>query len=293
MVAILYLSRSMIGGWASFTAHLSLTTGWKIYRLTKRTEKNERSFGYGCTYRNVSKIPDGPILVSAVGKHFIPHLKTLPDGTTLVIHDPTEFRSKIVCNELMRFRVVVIRESMKQLLPNAIFLRHPFFQFPKTERQPTHPVSISRIDFDKNSHLLVEANALGAGIAIWGFANRLYLHHSGIDLGAAYRGQFAKSFSAVGEILSTASHVVDMSTIFRDGGGSQYTFLEAIYFGVPLILHKRWVEHPNSIFKDGVNCRAVETGAELAEALKLPPLFAGELLEPHLTVSWRGLFPSA
>jgi hypothetical protein len=84
-----------------------------------------------------------------------------------------------------------------------------------------------------------------------------------------------------------------MSTIFRDGGGSQYTFLEAIYFGVPLILHKRWVEHPNSIFKDGVNCRAVETGAELAEALKLPPLFAGELLEPHLTVSWRGLFPSA
>ena len=129
-------------------------------------------------------------------------------------------------------------------------------------------------------------------IEIWGFVNRLYLHHSGLDMGSAYKGRFPKSFTAISEILSGASHVVDLSTICRDGGGSQYTFLEAIYHGVPLILHKKWIEHPNSIFKDGVNCRAVSNAVELVDALKMPPLLATELLEPHLTVSWLSLFPS-
>lgn len=299
MVAILYLSKVMIGGWASFTAHLSLTTGWKIYRLCKREERCERPFGWNCSYRNISTLPAEPIIISALGKHYVPHLKGLPDGTTIVIHDPTELKPS-VWEEIQRFRVIVIRESMLAHIPNAVFMRHPFypffptdfpFQFLKTEK-PQRPVSVSRIDWDKNIGILVEANAMGAGIEIWGSVNRLYIHHAGLDMGASYKGRFAKTFGAISQILSGATHAIDLSTICRDGGGSQYTFLEAIYHGVPLILHKKWVEHPKSIFKDGVNCRAVSNALELVQALKMPPLLATELLEPHLSVSWLSLFPA-
>jgi len=288
----------MIGGWATFTAHLSLTTGWKIYKISKREERCERPFGYNCSYRNLSALPAEQIIVAALSKHYVDVLKTLPDGTTIVIHDPTELKPSVWV-EIQRLRVVVIRESMLKHIPSAVFLHHPFyfflphpfFQFTiPEETRPRHPVSISRIDWDKNTNLIVEANEKGAGIEIYGFVNRLYLHHANINLGDTYRGKFEKSFSAIGKILAGASHVVDLSTICRDGGGSQYTFLEAIRFQIPLILHRKWVSHPNSIFKDGVNCRAVETADELVEALKMPPLLANELLEPHLLVSWRALF---
>ena len=43
--------------------------------------------------------------------------------------------------------------------------------------------------------------------------------------------------------------VVDMSIIKGDGGGTQYTFLEAIYHDCALILHKEWVEAGDT-FKD-------------------------------------------
>jgi hypothetical protein len=246
----------------------------------------------------LAALPAEPIIVAALSKHYLDVLKMLPDGTTIVIHDPTELKPS-VWTEIQRLRVIVIRESMLRHIPNAIFLHHPFyyflphpfFQFAAEEERPRRPVSISRIDWDKNFDIIVEANAAGAGIEIHGMVNRLYVHHANIVLGSAYRGRFPKSFSAIGEILAGASHVVDLSTICRDGGGSQYTFLEAIRFQIPLILHKKWVSHPNSIFKDGVNCRAVETAEELVEALKKPPLLASELLEPHLTVSWRALFP--
>ena len=47
-----------------------------------------------------------------------------------------------------------------------------------------------------------------------------------------------------------------MSIIKEDGGGTQYTFLEAMYHDCNLILHKEWVEKGN-IFVDKKNCYVV------------------------------------
>ena len=47
-----------------------------------------------------------------------------------------------------------------------------------------------------------------------------------------------------------------MSIIKGDGGGTQYTFLEAIYNDCILILHKEWVE-AGDLFKDKHNCYVV------------------------------------
>ena len=57
-------------------------------------------------------------------------------------------------------------------------------------------------------------------------------------------------------LLHNCEYVVDMSIIKGDGGGTQYTFLEAIYNDCILILHKEWVE-AGDIFKDKYNCYVV------------------------------------
>jgi hypothetical protein len=59
-----------------------------------------------------------------------------------------------------------------------------------------------------------------------------------------------------------------MSTIKNDGGGTQYTFLEAEYHGCGLILHKNWCNVANSVYKHGINCYAVSNEQELIDALK-------------------------
>ena len=58
------------------------------------------------------------------------------------------------------------------------------------------------------------------------------------------------------DLLDNCAFVIDMSIIVGDGGGTQYTFLEAIYHNCALILHKDWVEKGN-IFKNGYNCFVV------------------------------------
>ena len=61
--------------------------------------------------------------------------------------------------------------------------------------------------------------------------------------------------------------MIDMSVIKGDGGGTQYTFLEAIYHDTVLILHLDWIDK-GTTFKSGINCIGVSTGEELAEFIE-------------------------
>ena len=87
---------------------------------------------------------------------------------------------------------------------------------------------------------------------------------------------------------------MDLSVIKNDGGGTQYTFLEAIHQGCTLILHKKWVNQKKSIFKNGVNCLAVETPEELASIFNNTSIIktnlinksAKKLLKNHTKVIW-------
>ena len=60
--------------------------------------------------------------------------------------------------------------------------------------------------------------------------------------------------------------MIDMSTIKEDGGGTQYTFLEAIYHDCVLILNNNWISKGN-LFQSGVNCLGISNEQELAEIL--------------------------
>ena len=86
--------------------------------------------------------------------------------------------------------------------------------------------------------------------------------------------------------------MIDLSAIHNDGGGSQYTFLEAIYQGAALVLNEKWVANTNSVFKDKYNCFVVKDEKDLVKLLKKWPGVtkirnnAKKLLQPHIDVSW-------
>ena len=54
--------------------------------------------------------------------------------------------------------------------------------------------------------------------------------------------------------------MVDLSEIPEDGGGTQYTFLEAVYNNCAIVLNRKWIESVDKKyrdFKEGYNCYAV------------------------------------
>ena len=58
--------------------------------------------------------------------------------------------------------------------------------------------------------------------------------------------------------------MIDMSIIKGDGGGTQYTFLEAIHHNTLLILHNEWIDQ-GDLFQSGINCIGVSNDLELSE----------------------------
>ena len=104
-------------------------------------------------------------------------------------------------------------------------------------------------------------------IHIFGAENRLYVHHKlkDLDFPKYWKGKFPKTLPIQYEnkdILNNCKFVVDMSIIKGDGGGTQYTFLEAIYHKCALILHHEWVSKGDIFIKD-YNCYVVgENGEE-------------------------------
>ena len=95
-----------------------------------------------------------------------------------------------------------------------------------------------------------------------------------------------------GKILEDAKYVVDMSVIKNDGGGSQYTFLEAMYEKCALVINKKWVDSSKTEFVDNKNCFVVADEEELVSLLNKDPNTssvvrgANQLLQPHISVDW-------
>ena len=142
-----------------------------------------------------------------------------------------------------------------------------------------YAVSISRIDFDKNIDIILKYNNLVKNedkcIKIFGKENRLYVHHKLKDLHfhdywyGSYPKNLPMTYTTAGterDILKDCKFMVDLSTIKDDGGGTQYTFLEAIYNDCILILHREWIDK-GDLFVENENCLAVKDEYELRDIL--------------------------
>ena len=296
---LVYMAKPPYGGWVSFTAHLSLKYKYPLFKVGNKTESKTRPYGYGVDYQNLAiedllKKPN--LLITAVDKHYYDYLPQIKSAT-IVIHDPTELKEPVL-EALQRFRVITIRETVKKLLKDkygidSTFLHHPLYEFPKGDEKKVSgkAISLSRVDFDKHTDIIVSANkGLKMPVEIYGAMNDLYVYHKlrDTDFKKYYRGKFPKTFDALTDLLATSKFVVDMSAISRDGGGSQYTFLEAIYMDCALVLNSKWVAGIKTPFIHGLNCFVVSNSDELRELLNSNPdtkkivKNAKTMLVPHL-----------
>lgn len=288
---LVYMARPIYGGWITYTAHLSLKNNIPIFKVGKRSEKSKRNFGYGTNYQ-LLKIEDickkENLIITALDKHYYKYLHLFPKRTKLVIHDPTELKTTkkspnplIVNNLLQHFDIITIRETVQKYIKEQFnidseYCPHPFFHYDKGnyESMDNFAISISRIDYDKNTDIILKCNKLldeDKQIKIFGAENRMYVHHKlkELDFQKYWKGKYPKTLPLLyddKDILSNCKYMIDLSTIKDDGGGTQYTFLEAIYNDCILILHNDWI-NKGTTFKNNVNCLSVKNKIELKDIL--------------------------
>lgn len=298
MWRLFYLAEPKFGGWATFTAHLAHSLaqqGHQVHlcRVGSRTENKLRPWGRGLQYQNIGPSAleamshSANVIVTAADKKGAPHARALVErGAALVIHDPTELHAPMVeALKAAQGPVIVIREANiesvgKVLGRKPTFIRHPYV----SSTVPTHwtkrnvnAVSISRIDWDKHTDIIAQANELlipDTKVHIRGALNRLYAHHK-LDVKvpgwrAMYEGGFpATDLHAGVRVACKARYMVDMSAIVGDGGGTQYTFLEAWDAKAALVVNRAWLR-PGSEddIREGVNALVVADHQELANVLK-------------------------
>lgn len=288
---LFYLSKNTTGGWVTFTAHLSqsltkMGIAHEILKIGNNTEYRGRDFGYGLRYRNVTIAEalrlEGPKVIVALAKQLQEEgSRLLEAGARLVVHDPTELRGWMA--GALR-APMVIRRVNRDKLDGSVFIRHPFIptiapigRIPLEHRSGA--IAVSRIDFDKNTNLILDANRLGAGVEIRGFENRLYTKFKILpkypewkQSVAAYDRSDARTARS---LMEDKICMVDMSVIKGDGGGTQYTFLEAWDVGCVPIVHHDWIR-PNDDMRPNVNCLVAHDGQSIKEQIewaKIPEVY--------------------
>ncbi len=280
-VDLFYLSPNPYGGWVTYTVHLikalqSVGLEPTLYKIGSRTEKKSRDFGYATQYRNISlhdalALPNKKLIVAAA-KNFKEQTQLLYDANAaLVVHDPTELKN---LPHLTNGRVVVVRQIGASYIPRATFIRHPYEskQLPAVDKYK-RAVSVSRIDFDKHTNILLDANRLIKDechkIEIYGFENRIYTRFKILPHYPEWKQSkvaYPRNINAAYAILQGAQYMVDMSLIKGDGGGTQYTTLEAWDAGAVPIIHKGWLLDSDDM-NAGSNCLVVANAQELAGTL--------------------------
>lgn len=291
----------MSGGTLTYTAHLyaaleRMGVEVTIYRIRPRTERTQRAFGayLGLTYRNVSpgdalKIAKRiPSILSSYptpkALDFAPGIldRLVKAGMRVIMHDSRGYDSmpEFFRAAQKRQPLICIRESMQRNVANSIFIPHPYcrlytattFKEAAAFKRPLNAISTARVTFAKRSHELLEANRTMPRryrIRLRGGANRMYVHHvlekkypeiAGHDMG------FPLEWHAGAKECAKAAFAVDFSIFPADGGGSQYTFLEAWDAGAVNVLHKDWFEYGGEM-RAGKNCLAADGPRRLATLL--------------------------
>jgi hypothetical protein len=239
------------------------------------------------------------------------------DNIVVVIHDPRDISNRII-EMIKKWKIITIRRSVQDYIQhkynlNSVFLYHPFYAYPIDSYifDKKGAVSISRIGFGKNIDMILKANKILEscginGIDLYGYPIPMYIYvylngkNGSIEFKKYYHGKFDKSFLAVSNIIARKKFVVDLSLVKNDGGGTQYTYLEAIHNDCALILHRRWIQDWNNDpkycdFKEGYNCFAIDNEKELAELIKADPDTtkiinnAKKLMHRHINIDWSKL----
>lgn len=293
---LVYLSGNTTGGWVTYCAHLCYglqmlpDTQIKIVKVGNRTESKDRSFGYGLSYRNMNledvvkecRVSTRRTLIVALQKNWKDQAAALMKaGAWMVVHDPAEFKN-LGMDESDRY--VVIRKAVQSALPGSRLVPHPYSRTFAPGTLATgewNACSIARIDFDKRTDVLLDANRLlppEQRIRIHGFENRLYTKFKICPRYEEWEQSacsYPREREAAVRICNRATWSCDMSEIKGDGGGTQYTFLEAMDAGSVNVISRNWIKPDDEMVPwpyAEANCVAVADGAEMAKVLSCPTM---------------------
>lgn len=266
-VNLLYMTNSNRGGWATYAAHvvhglLENDVQAQLWRVVaKQPGINPRPFGRGVMYRQATvdtlcalAKKEAVHILAADPKRVLEVEQLLRAGASITIHDPNELKEGVVdVLRAVKPRVTIIREKMREHIPckKVTFVPHPYVRMPTDEsiKERFNAVAFSRLDFDKGTHFIAAANrSLPKKLWCWlrGWEHRPYAQHKLRKVDPNWREYhlgkwgFEDLWAGV-KFAMEARMVVDMSDIKGDGGGTQYTHLEALDAEKPLVLNKRWL----------------------------------------------------
>ena len=309
-ISLFYMSKVGLGGFVKYTSELykafqMMGHDVHLYKIRSRWEKKLRDFNEGVQSRNISiedakdiiAKTDAAIVTATWWKGWHEDIQILLEqGAEVVIHDHTEYNKDFIAfMKSYDIRPIVIRlanaNNMKKVGLAPVFIPHPYiplmsheFRISKKHR-PVHAISVCRLDFDKRTHMLIEANQQlpkDKQIQIWGTHVRMYMYnkivhkYKGWDDDKHYTGpnyprehqHFSKENGYAVKLNATAEFSVDMSAIVGDGGGTQYSFLQAMDAGTIAVINQDWIIDDHDEMLDSVNCIAVEDVNDLVALLK-------------------------
>jgi len=202
-------------------------------------------------------------------------------GIPFILHDYRGLVQDIIDAAIFSdARIVFIREPFRQTFVkdhkhiDTIHIKHPYIRHEVIDGLDIvyNAVSIPRIGREKKIELVCEANNMlhdKKKIMIAGAdSDRLYAHFTLDKKFPEWRDYHIKAPGIDSYALSCMSrYVIDLSELKGDGGGTQYTFLEAMDAGALLVINRNWIGFPNSEMIHGYNCIAIGTPAELANVV--------------------------
>lgn len=297
------LALTKFGGAMVYTAHLMQSLrafGHEpmLFRIGKRMGKELKPYTNGEHYQDITidgarAVAQGtPSLITYVtpwSEYREAAIALVQAGARVVLHDSADMADEYL--EVLRAEethVVCIRRTGAEFLQSkglrATYIPHPYIRAWEANAiggaARAGAVSATRIDWRKRTEIICEANTLlhaQKRIQMYGALNRLFAYGT-LDKKfpgwrVDYHGTFPPDADAAARIMSRATAAVDLTEIAGgwDGGGTQYSFLEAWDAGTPLIVKRTWIKNkPGDAVREGETAMAVAGAGELAGYVNSP-----------------------
>jgi hypothetical protein len=279
-IAILDFAKFKSGGIVTYGYHLretlksyghqvvQLSTNKKLYPIIKLKMDN-------ATIKKLNMfnrvIINGTFRDKKLEPEIYQFLKKITTPKYLIVHDPAEKYDLFLDTGIKkiitpsRHDVDAMVKQGKTSLPITYFI-HPYVKW--TDKpiitKGKRVLCTARVDFDKYYENIL-AFAYGSNIKLnicTEQINRLYDYFKLTEPYPAwkkdfYRGGFGFSKSEYDRVYNNSDVFLDLSYIKDGGSRSQYTFLEAFNYGLPVVISNRW-DPEGLYFEDGVDCLMVD-----------------------------------
>lgn len=283
-VALVHMIPYRRGGSISYTTNLYkglVDTGHDpyVYRVGARDERRLRPLGDGVEYRIVTLetlcnigcpifictyIPDDVVMGNMEA--------LVKKGAVVSIHSMNDRKYAYNYGK----RPIVTRRTQLKMQSDAVYVPHPYKRRYSTLTAPNRrkktAVYVGRVSFCKGVEFIIETNRLlpkSKKIVIRGEENRGYSYqvlgrkYPEWEVGMSERFETGEGPNICSKFLLMA----DFTQVVDDGGGTQYTTMEAWDAGTVPIIHKSWLKY-RGIMRDGYNCIAVDTPQEAAYTIR-------------------------